>query len=105
MYAYKCPLDKLFVYLTESHPEIKAAHLNVIIFGTELAAQIRAAVQYSLDTEAAWVQVNHWYIFDLSHMPRYCDINNLSELRTFFQEGLTLMHDSGLRDRATVCIS
>jgi hypothetical protein len=71
--------------------------------GTELAAQIRAAVQYSLDTEGAWVLVNHRYIFDLSHMLHYCDINSLSGLRTVFQQGVTLMHDGGLRDRVTVC--
>jgi len=39
----------------------EAAHLHVVIFGTELAAQIRAAVHYSLDTENLWVLVNHRY--------------------------------------------
>jgi len=60
----------------ELHPEIKESQLYVLIFGTELAGQIRAAVQYLLDAEVAWVLVNHLYIFDLSHMLHYCDTNN-----------------------------
>ena len=42
-HRYICPPDKTIVF-TESHPEIQDSHL---IFCTELAAQIRAAVQYS----------------------------------------------------------
>jgi len=94
--------NKPFVYLTESHPEIQDAHLHAVIFGTELAAQIQAAVQYSLNAESTWSLVNNQYIFDLSHMHHYCDTNNFSGLRLVFQQGLHLMHDGGLRDRSTV---